>query len=469
MNTSCRVWLIAVAIAIVFPARVRSQTTDIVSPSVIERASCAASTCHGGAIGRGESWASSWTVWADRDPHANAGITLYSDLSTQIVFALDPKIAAKQAAGDGAWLLDRDNLLRRRCLSCHATAQVLDCQPSGERIDSLQLAGGVSCQSCHGRADQWLHQHYLPGFATSNDADPIAAHSKDSNFKISVGMLDTETIVGRSSRCVRCHVGSRDADGLIRDMNHDMIAAGHPVLRFELGTYNEALPKHWSPNKGPFAFSKSPVQVRQAGRAITLAAAAKLAAQRAADYAKGGNVPWPELADYDCFACHQSLSMEQYRLPPDAKPSALQVSSGLPIWNSWHTVGQREFNETTLKALAPNAVDADRMAASGIKLANTVRAEGIAIAQNGGTDAKVELDRLQQTPPPSDWYEAAVFYLDAEAALREFSAGKDEPYRRFLNQSRPLLQFDSGVNSPGRFDPAIGAQLKTFLNDALKP
>ncbi len=456
----------------------------------LERASCASSTCHGGVIDRGEHWSFAWTLWADRDPHAQAGLVLHNDLSNAIVFSLDPSIAQKRVDGDESWTVDRDNLLRRRCISCHASVTQSDCEVQNRPIDPLLLRQGVSCQSCHGDSEKWLHQHYAPDFAVSEASEPHVAQSEIVAQKKAVGMLDTESILGRASGCVRCHVGSRTADGLVRDMNHDLIAAGHPLLRFDLLHYDAALPRHWAKKKGTLDFYESFVRTRKAGRALTLAAAAKLAAERAADHQKESSldwsqrkVPWPELSDYDCYACHQVLSMDQYLLPTSQPGPELQVSSGLPIWNAWHSVGEKKLSEKALRALSPNQIDPAALAQGGQKLANDYLEEARQRATTTDVDAAAFLQAaramLSQPPerqppkerPPRSWNEAAIVYLDVEAALRQLSgSGGDESdrYRKMhdalLGNVQPLLQFDQGFHSPSNFDhDAAAAFTKKLL------
>ncbi len=412
--------------------------------------SCASSTCHGGVVDRGPAWRHSLTRWVAEDPHADAGLVLYNDLSAAIVFALDPSIATTKAnevdwsEETQTWRIARDTLLRRRCISCHMTATPKQCADSAT-LDPSFLAAGVSCESCHGAADVWIDDHY------SSVAGPLA--------DASTGMKDTESIVGRAQGCVRCHVGSRTDDGLVRDMNHDLIAAGHPVLRFDLSLYDAGLPKHWDRASSP-RFYASPVRVRQVGRAVALAAAATLAAERAKDHLRDRQVPWPELSDYDCFACHQSLSMDQYALPASDPGPKLRISDGLPIWNSWHTIGQKDLTKDKLKMLAPNQLDAETLAVGGLRLAQEFQAKADEYSRSEVTAANYLQSARNQLRErsPRDWHEAAVIYLDIEAALRELAqdeqpdGGFSALRRRFESEVQGFLRFSTGLHSPANFD-----------------
>ena len=56
----------------------------------------------------------------------------------------------------------------------------------------------------------------------------------------------TKELAERAKVCTRCHVGRRSPDGLLtQEVNHDLIAAGHPRLNFEFAAYQENLPVHW--------------------------------------------------------------------------------------------------------------------------------------------------------------------------------------------------------------------------------
>ncbi len=192
---------------------------------VISSQSCASATCHGGAVGRGPAWNSSFTLSRSHDPHATAGERLLDADSQRIVALLAPGVLDTAKPDE-----ERQKLyaqaLRQRCVSCHTSATSQDVR-SIEELPTQLITDGVSCKSCHGTAERWLTEHTKLSWQ-----GPM-------RFEQATGMRDTESIVGRSETCVRCHVGSRSSDGLVRDMNHDLIAAGHPALRFDLWIYNQ--------------------------------------------------------------------------------------------------------------------------------------------------------------------------------------------------------------------------------------
>jgi hypothetical protein len=288
-------------------------------------------------------------------------------------------------------------------------------------------------------------------------------------------MIDTVSVVGRAETCVRCHIGSRTADGLTRDMNHDLIAAGHPALRFDLLIYSENLPKHWDmQSDDEKRFNESAVRIRNVGRAINLAAAASLASQRASAHVSDHNsVPWPELADYDCFACHQSLSIREYRLPPSDKnlnKSPLHVSDGLPVWNAWHSVNQFDMRgkKTVLETLSPHkSVPANVARISKIIATEYRKYAASQMTASPDPEAMLESPKNQlQEEPPVDWHQAAIQYLQIDAALRDqakmkATAAKARQQLEQLRSVEQLLRFDqtrskdqfTRYHSPAKFDP----------------
>ncbi len=432
-----------------------SLATIILSVSAAEPAafmgmdSCASSTCHGNVVGRGQEWNHSFSTWIANDPHANAGMVLRGKASRDIVHRLNPATIGSS--------VEFDNMLRTRCISCHTMTTATQCNPSGPIDDGL-LESGVSCEACHGGAEKWIDSHVLTQWQGA------------SRFTPQTGMLDTESIVGRAENCVRCHIGSRSADGLVRDMNHDLIASGHPPLRFDLVIYNENLPQHWSTtSESETRFRQSAIRTRGEGRLINLAAAAALASERAADHLKGVSIPWPELSDYDCFACHQSLSMDEYNLPPrGGLKSPLHVSAGLPVWNSWHSVNLLEIREQPdlLLRLAPHRSDPTLMVSSGRSLARKYR-DLAAEQSERSLDPKVAIqsvaDRIR-TSPPVDWYQAAIVYLELDAAVRDLAIQSDPSVHQKqvtgLAEAEQILRFapsnsvepTSLYQSPSQFD-----------------
>src|SRR5262249_33878055 len=152
-----------------------------------------------------------------------------------------------------------------------------------------------------------LPVHHLPEWQTKSVAE-----------KKALGMRPTKDLLERADACAKCHVGAAD-----REVNHDLIAAGHPRLNFEFGTYLANRPKHWQ-EKGDNARTDFEARVWTVGQIASLHAALDLLEARAAaahggkkDAPPGERPVWPEFSEYDCFACHHSLRDEESRRKRD--------------------------------------------------------------------------------------------------------------------------------------------------------
>lgn len=270
--------------------------------------SCAAASCHGG--GRPGERGSEHSTWAmdltrdppvAHDPHARAYRVLFNADSVRI---------AKLLGGVAA----HENAL---CLKCHAVPGV-----TGGAV-----AEGVGCAGCHGPDEKWLTRHYLPEWKALSNREK-AAH----------GFVPTKNLVARISACAACHVGDST-----REVNHDLIAAGHPRLNFEYTRfhYSPAYRKHWA---DPTPAVDHEVRAWTVGQLAGLRAALDLLKARAtAADAKIPGHPWPEFSEGSCFACHQSVARDPY---PDPKTGESPLrgtqgertrKSGAVPWQPWYT------------------------------------------------------------------------------------------------------------------------------------
>lgn len=248
--------------------------------------SCAAAACHNNPK---SSIGSEHTTWITRDPHARAYESLFNDVSKRIQKNLKTTAPAHEDA---------------RCLKCHVALGYDSAQPPPEA--PYFKTDGVSCESCHGPAKKWLGLHHLDAW-----------QAKSPSEKNLLGMNDTQSIAGRAQTCVKCHVG---AAGM--EVDHDLIAAGHPWLHFEFSAFHAHLPRHWpdakdrDPARHPRGRADFEARVWLTGQFATAHAALELLADRAADRKK----PWPEFAEHACSACHRELGV---RTTSVRKPGSL--------------------------------------------------------------------------------------------------------------------------------------------------
>jgi hypothetical protein len=253
-------------------------------------ASCASSNCHG-ATRPQDAYPvlqNEFHTWSRDDSHSEAYIVLLGERSTIIARNLGLR-APEQA---------------QRCLDCHALTP-----PAGAVAGRLEIEDGVTCESCHGPASGWLEGHRSEGWS---HADSVAT-----------GLRDLRDPAVRAGLCMSCHVGTAG-----REVDHELIAAGHPALVFELDNYAAAMPPHWppagaydDPDRAREAAAGRGARAWALGQARGLRQRLELLARRA----RTG--PWPELAELRCDDCHHSLAEERWRLPDRGRVV------GEPAWN----------------------------------------------------------------------------------------------------------------------------------------
>lgn len=287
--------------------------------------SCNSVACHGspeprttpGSLGRQE-----FRTWTRHDPHADAARTLISEEFTRILRRVSN-------LPDGGI----DARIYQQCAACHDPEGMSSARFSGQILNQPKVSQGVSghgigCESCHGAAKNWIARHYQRGM----DAAQLAR----------LGMVETQNLSVRGQVCAACHIG-----GSNQDMNHDMIAAGHPPLRFELASYHGQLTaegnSHWNDLRERRETPYFEVQLWGAGQAAgNEAALALLESRLRRASSTPANSPeltsatavWPEFAEYNCFACHQNL---RPALGTTATDDGYEKSQGgMPDWSPWN-------------------------------------------------------------------------------------------------------------------------------------
>jgi DNA-binding transcriptional ArsR family regulator len=100
-------------------------------------------------------------------------------------------------------------------------------------------------------------------------------------------------------------------------VDHDLIAAGHPDLAFELDTFTTAQPAHHRP-----AASALRVRAWAVGQSVALAEGMRLVRAHAGR-------SWPEFSDLECYQCHHDLRAESWRIQRGygtRRPGSLQIN-----------------------------------------------------------------------------------------------------------------------------------------------
>ncbi|HTV59648.1 MAG TPA: multiheme c-type cytochrome [Verrucomicrobiae bacterium] len=290
-----------------------------------------------------------------------------------------------------------------RCLACHA----LDV-PASERAHTFEINDGVSCESCHGPASGWLGRHTERNWT----------HEQS----LQLGMYDTRDLIKRSEKCLSCHLGSDQ-----KYVDHEMIAAGHPDLYFELDSFSATMPRHWrEPDEPGEPQGSDPwYDVREwtTGQAVQLREGLLHLESRA-----HGKI-WPEYSEQECYACHHSLvpaeqSWRQARGYPGRQP-------GNPPWNASRYMvfreivremdpadakeldGQLVHLTALMSTLNPNRDEVASTAASSARLA-----DAIAHKLNGSTyDSALTVRIFQQICSDADPISNDGEHSAAQAAM----------------------------------------------------
>jgi hypothetical protein len=271
--------------------------------------------CHEQPRGRNTDYVclTEYKKWSTEDKHSQAYRVLTGERSRKMADIL-------------GWKVETDD----RCLNCH-TANVL----KDQRSNDFDIRDGVSCDACHGPASLWIVRHADKKWRTT----PIAEKEK-------LGMHDVRDPVQLSRLCVSCHVGSVAENKIV---THDMYAAGHPPLpSIDIATFCEKMPPHWR------YLRQKPAAVQREIRAaykipneemertkltalsavVTFQASMDLLGDPPDDAAKKDRAEhWPELANYDCYACHHELKSPSWR-----QKRGYAGRPGRPTMHAWPTV-----------------------------------------------------------------------------------------------------------------------------------
>jgi hypothetical protein len=234
---------------------------------------------------------------------------------------------------------------QRQCLTCHAGMEAEEDFSSRSVRENLQF--GVQCESCHGKGSLY----------TRTDLHQQATwRTKSLDEKQSYGMQDLSNPVTAAHVCLSCHQGDLKQG---RFVTHAMYAAGHPPLPpFELQTFLDAMPPHWSPletkpysnGKGNQTDGGNPSDEFEFQREVYLARMdfdpktsteqmkqllsshfarsqrSRIGAQVTHDSAvtmildaADQSGVWGDYSLYDCMGCHQTLSADKPRYRPPGR------------------------------------------------------------------------------------------------------------------------------------------------------
>jgi len=234
-------------------------------------------------------------VWAKQDKHR---------LAYELV---DPKKSKNELSRKMCKKLGIDPAKfdqAQQCLSCHSN------WIKGNASPPPYFNLGVGCESCHGASRDWFRDHIVPGWRKLTPEE-----------KAKKGMVDVRNPIARAQQCYSCHIGSAK-EGKV--LTHEMYAAGHPPLpSIEIETFSSRMPAHWRhfDAKPDFTFRKEyeaanrirPNELNRT-RSVIIGALVALreSIQLVSDQSRSKE-SWPQLASFDCYACHHDLRYPSWR------------------------------------------------------------------------------------------------------------------------------------------------------------
>ncbi len=442
---------------------------EIAMPTFVHRPSCDSVACHG-AIAPAENShgirRDEFRIWFDADPHANALRALGNSVSRRMV---------KHLAGESPSPA-RYAEIYRRCFACHNTSPTKVPERLIEEpafFDQEPAHEGVGCQACHGPAGGWEDVHY---FACWKQL-PL-------DKKRELGFRDTKTIEARATLCAGCHVG-----GIGKDVNHDLIAAGHPQMKFEMRGYYALMPHHWHEDQDQDQIPEFETRLWVAGQMASARAALALLESRAAeasDNARGSSAVWPEFSESDCFACHHDVLKSRWRKERGFTQAGNRVV--LP-WGVWHF------------AVLPSLAKADSHPSGRVffqayhKLKSTMQSGFFPLPNRVRTEAADALAALNEwgrhrqdadfatllssalhergvsEELPQTWDETVQWYLAAEASLESAKSLLEKPVLKSqLEKLGTSLRLPAHAHSPQNFPQATATSEdeRHLLLDILK-
>jgi hypothetical protein len=399
----------------------KARTTTV--GSFLGAQSCAAGGCHGQARDGSRDWQSAYSVWFADDPHRRAGDVLYAERSVEIYRSLHPLEHPSERTDEVSY----SAFVQARCAGCHTIPATT--------TSAIAVRSGVSCEACHGPASGWIDQHYLTG------------------WKRGSGFRDLKNLPTRAAVCTSCHVGPVVADGITYDVDHELIAAGHPRLAFELDAYLTNYPKHWNEAadhaRFPGTFHSNAWLCGQQ------AASAKLI-----DQLSSRRQPGPEFASYDCFDCHHALRVRGASRTGFPRPALLPLTQLAAV-----TGNQAESPLHSLLRQAESHLERHWTEAESQSLA--VQGHSLpAVRVLQATDLPAHAGDLRRIPASwtsesLSWDQVVQFYLAVQAFSRDLPAQTRNPLADAAEQLAAALgpqnfggRLPTQYDSPATFDPS---------------
>jgi hypothetical protein len=383
-----------------------------------------------------------YSIWIVKDKHSKAYASLKGDIGERMASILG--VGKAETAP--------------KCLACHA----LDV-PTDQRARTFDLSEGVSCENCHGPAAAWLGPH------TERDW----THQKS----VAAGMYDMRNLTKRSEKCLSCHLGSDQ-----KSVDHEMIAAGHPDLYFELDSFSAVMPRHWKEPGEPGEAGKSDpwydVHELSTGQAVELKQfLLRLNSRAHQKY-------WPEYSELQCYACHHNLTS-----PENSWRQARGYSGRRPGDPPWNPSRYTIFHELVVQADADSAAKLDSELSHLGQLMSQLNPDREAVAASAMSSAKLvgdlsikigavpndstsTLRLLQRISSDADTISAQGEHAAAQAAMAIQSLfvayARNENLPRAAELRAAIAGLFQELQNPSAYDPARFAGRLRQVNALLR-
>ncbi len=276
------------------------------------------------------------SIWDAQDKHKDATAVLLGERSRQMAKLLGYKTPLTKEP---------------KCINCHGVPVENGADVDQESYGTARQRekSGVSCVACHGAYAEWVNEHAGKIIAKKGKSwkDLTPAH-KQSDYGLT-NLWDPAT---RAALCCSCHVGDAAQGKMV---THEMYAAGHPPLPgIEIVAFGEAMPRHWRTFSEKIAAQpgfKERFKANQSfdgdregleqtrmltiGAVAAFRAAIRLVAEQAKltiDEPKEAHQSWPELASFECYACHHDLKKDSWR-----QKRGYTGKPGRPALRAWPT------------------------------------------------------------------------------------------------------------------------------------
>lgn len=407
-------------------------------------ASCAGSTCHGRAEPDGKIVRQDEILrWQDPSSPTGAHSRAYATLAN----ARSKAIAARMGIGPAT--------SAPSCLGCHS-------DPAASRGPKFLVSDGVGCEACHGGSSTWIDVHKAGNHAAN----------------LRAGLTATERPAVKAAICLDCHFGSADGNQFV---SHQMMAAGHPRVSYELDLFT-ALQSHHNED-GDYTSRKgrvSSVRVWAVGQAMAVERQLSLFANAKL----GTNGAFPEFYFFDCHSCHRQINDDQTFTPTALDNPGRPIAAGDTPFNDENIImlaaaakvaapslavrfeaDSRAFHSALRKDRVSAVAAANKLAASATALASAFQSANLDRAQTFAIIDMISSDAIGNRFTDYTGSTQAVMAIDTLVSAMvnsgQVSGGAVSGIRSDINRAYAAVR-DPNEYRPADFRRALGSAVRTI-------